>query len=192
GVLRRLAPALNLVELVGSEPQLAGAAVDQRVGEALDVPGRLPDAWVENDRRGDSNDVVALLHHRPEPALPDVVLHQDAVMAGINGGAEAAVDLRGREDEAAPAAQRDDLVHRDDRCFLRFRHGATRYRRTGQNPPYDRSRLTRAGAAGDRLAAPPARKPGAVLRRGGDVAVRRGDSALLRRPRTLSADGDKR
>ena len=35
-------------------------------------------------------------------------------MAVVVGRAEAAVDLRGREDEAAPPAERDDLVHRHD------------------------------------------------------------------------------
>ena len=48
-----------------------------------------------------------------EPQRADVVLHQHAVVAVVVGRAEAAVDLRGREDEAAPAAERDDLVHGD-------------------------------------------------------------------------------
>ena len=100
-------------EMVGAEAQLAGAAVDQRVGEAADVPGRLPDPRVEDDRRVERDDVLPLAHHRLEPAGLDVLLQQHAVVAVVVGGAEAAVDLRGGEDEASAASQRDDRVHRD-------------------------------------------------------------------------------
>ena len=41
-------------------------------------------------------------------------LEQHAVVAVVVGRADAAVDLRGGEDEAAPLAQRDDLVHGHD------------------------------------------------------------------------------
>ena len=114
GVLRRLAPALRLVEVVGAEPQLARAAVDQRIGEAGEVAARLPGARVLDDRRVERDDVVALLQHRPPPLALDVVLEQHAVVAVVVARAEPAVDLAAREHEAAPLAQRDDLVHRDD------------------------------------------------------------------------------
>ena len=84
----------------------------ERVGEARDVPGRLPDLRIEDHGGVERDHVVALLHHRAEPPAPDVVLHQDAVVAVVVRRAEAAVDLRRREDEAAPLAQRHDLVHR--------------------------------------------------------------------------------
>ena len=109
--LRRLPAALRVLEPVGPEAELARAAVDQRVAEPGDVSGRLPDRGIEDHGGVDRHDVVALLHHRPEPEGADVVLHQDAVVAVVVGRAEAAVDLRGREDEAPPAAERDDLVH---------------------------------------------------------------------------------
>ena len=89
--------------MVGAEALLAVAAVDERIGEAADVARDLPDARVEDDRGVEREDVVALLHHRRQPAGLDVVLQQDAVVAVVVGGAEAAVDLRGGEDEAAPA-----------------------------------------------------------------------------------------
>jgi hypothetical protein len=111
-MLARLASTGRLAELIRPEAELARAAVDERVTEAGDVAGRLPDARVEDDRRVERDDVIPLLDHRLEPAGPDVVLGQDAVVAVVVGGAEAAVDLGGGEDEAAPAGQRDDLVHR--------------------------------------------------------------------------------
>ncbi len=50
GSLARFAAAARLVELVGAEAKLARAAVDERVGEAGDVAGCLPDTGVEDDR----------------------------------------------------------------------------------------------------------------------------------------------
>src|SRR5204863_459411 len=61
--------------------------------------------------------------HGAQPLRANVVLHQHAVVAVVVRRAEAAVDLGGREDEAAPPAQRDDLVHRD----LGGRHRGTSY-----------------------------------------------------------------
>ena len=111
GPLRRLPAALRVLELVGAEAQLAGAAVDERVREALDVARSLPDPRMEDHRGVDQHDVVALLHHRLEPTGADVVLDEHAVVAVVEGRAEPAVDLGRREHEAAPTAERDDLVH---------------------------------------------------------------------------------
>src|SRR5919201_305885 len=125
-VLARLAAALRILELVGAEPELARPAVHEGVGEAFDVAGGLPDARMEDDRRVERDDVVSLQHHRIEPRVADVVLQQDAVVAIVVRRAEPAVDLRRREDEPTPTAERDDLVHRHHVCAgLGFRHGGT-------------------------------------------------------------------
>ena len=71
-VHRRLAPARERVEMVGAEALLAGAAVDERIGEAREVPGGLPRARVLEDRRVQRDDVVALLEHRAPPRALDV------------------------------------------------------------------------------------------------------------------------
>ena len=113
GPLRRLLAARGVLEVVGAEAQLAGAAVDERVGEALEVARRLPRARVLEDRRVERHDVVALADHRPPPLGLDVALEQDAVVAVVVGRAQPAVDLRRLEDEPAALAQRDDLVERD-------------------------------------------------------------------------------
>ena len=112
GVLARLLRAGRVLEVVGAEAVLADAAVDHRVGEAADVARGLPDARMQHQRRVERDDVVALLHHRAQPGGLDVALHEHAVVRVVVGRAEAAVDLRGREDEAAAAAERDDGVHR--------------------------------------------------------------------------------
>ncbi len=112
--LARSLAALRLVDLVGAVAPLAEAAVDERIGEAGDVPRRLPDGRVEDDRRVEGDDVVALAHHRLEPACLDVLLEEDAVVPVVVGGAEPSVDLGRREHETAPLRERDDLVHGDD------------------------------------------------------------------------------
>ena len=108
GMLARLLAALRLVELVGAVAALAEAAVDERIGEARDVPRGLPHGGVEDDRRVERDDVVALAHHRLEPARLDVLLEEDAVVAVVVRRAEPAVDLAttGRRTRAAARARR--------------------------------------------------------------------------------------
>ena len=124
--LAELAAALRAVDLAARVAALLGdrlaqvvlapaplalaEALDERVAEAAEVTRRLPDPGVLDDRRVDRDDVVAIGEHRPPPLVLDVVLEQDAVVAVVVGRADAAVDLRRREDEAAALAERDDLV----------------------------------------------------------------------------------
>ncbi len=112
GSLRRTASALAGLEVVGPEAELAGAAVDQRVGEAADVTRCDPDLRVQDDRRVEGDHVVALLDHRALPLALHVLDQQNAVVAEVERRAETAVDVRGREDEAAAPAQRGDLLDR--------------------------------------------------------------------------------
>ena len=112
GTLRGALAAVARLEVVGTEAQLAGAAVDHRVGEACDVARCDPDLRVQDHRRVERDHVVALLDHRALPLALDVLVQQDAVVAEVEGRAETAVDVGGREDERAPAAQRRDLLDR--------------------------------------------------------------------------------
>ena len=74
---------LGVAEVVGTEALLAGSAVDERVAEAADVAGDLPDPRVEDDRGVECDDVVAFTHHRLEPAGLDVVLQENAVVTVV-------------------------------------------------------------------------------------------------------------
>ena len=69
-MLARPLAALRVLELVGAEALLADAAVDERVGEAADVARRLPDLRVEDDRRVEGDDVVALAAPSPPASAP--------------------------------------------------------------------------------------------------------------------------
>ena len=111
----KLAFGLHLAQMVLAEALLALAqALDERVAEALQVAGRLPSLRVHQDRGVQRDDVVALLDHRARPLGLDVVLQQDAVVAVVVRRGQSAVDLGRLEDEAAPLAERHDLVHRHD------------------------------------------------------------------------------
>src|SRR5437899_3322007 len=110
--------------MVRAEALPARAAVHQRIGEAGEVPRRLPHARVLEDRRVDRHDVIALREHRAPPLALDVPLQQHAIVAKVVRRADATVDLRGRKHEAAPLAQRDDLLHR--RRVLRCRRARWR------------------------------------------------------------------
>jgi len=89
-------------------------ALHERIREALEMARGLPRARVHEDGGVESDDVVALLHHRAPPLGLDARLEQHAVVSVVVGRGQPAVDLRGLEDEPPPLAERDDLVHRDD------------------------------------------------------------------------------
>src|SRR5205814_2281588 len=88
----------------------AVAALDERIGEVLDVTGRLPDARMHEDRAVEPDDVVAELHHGAPPRLFHVVLELDAERPEVPRRAGSAVDLARREDEPSPLGERGDLV----------------------------------------------------------------------------------
>src|SRR5436190_3037632 len=112
-MLRGLAPTLAVLELVGAKPELAGAAVDEGVGEAGDVAARPPGLGVLDDRRVQGEDVIALLKHCSPPAVLEVVLEQHPVVPVVVTRPEPPVDLTRCKHEAASLGQRHDLVHRD-------------------------------------------------------------------------------
>jgi hypothetical protein len=112
GMLRGLAAAGALVEVVGAEAELARPAVDERVGEAADMPRRDPDLGMEDDRRVQQDDVLAPLDHRVLPRGLDVLLQEHAVVAVVVRRSEAAVDVRGGEDERAATAEGGNLLDR--------------------------------------------------------------------------------
>ena len=119
GPLARLAAAAHLLvlrvgDVVCPEAELAGAAVDERIGEAGHVARGLPHARVQDERGVERDDVFALLHHRLEPAGLHVLLEEDAVVTIVVRRAEPAIDLGRREDEPAAPRERDDLVHGHD------------------------------------------------------------------------------
>src|SRR5205823_13973385 len=96
--------------LVKTEALAAVAALDEGIGEVLDVTGRLPDARMHEDRAVEPDDVVAELHHRTPPRLFHVVLELDAERPEVPRRAGSAVDLARREDEPSPLRERGDLV----------------------------------------------------------------------------------
>src|SRR5206468_10574393 len=99
-----------LGRLVDAEVLVPVAALDQRVGEVLDVTRGLPDPRMHEDRGVEADDVVAQLHHRTPPRALDVVLELDTERAIVPGGARAAIDLARREHESSSFRKGADLV----------------------------------------------------------------------------------
>ena len=97
--------------VVGAKAVLAVLAVDQRIGEAGDVPRGLPHPRMHEDRGVEPFDVVARVHHRPPPAVLHVLLELDPERPVVPDRSQAAVDLGRLEDEAPPLGERDELVH---------------------------------------------------------------------------------
>jgi hypothetical protein len=102
---------LGQVDLVGSEAVVAALALHQGVGEALQVPGGLPHPSRGEDPGVEADDVVPGPDVVPPPGLLDVVAQLDAEGAVVPHPVEAAVDLAAGEDEAAPLAERHQLLH---------------------------------------------------------------------------------
>ena len=108
----RLAGCALDLGIVGPKAVLALLAIHERIGEPGQMPRCLPDLGMHQDRGVEALDVVAFMHHRPPPALLDVLLELDAERSVIPHGAKAAIDLGGLKYEAAPFCQRHELLHR--------------------------------------------------------------------------------
>ena len=81
------------LDLVGAETHLAFLAVDQRIGEPLDMARCHPDLRRHQDSGVETLDIVAAVGHRLPPEAFDIVLELDAQRAVIPAGAQAAVDF---------------------------------------------------------------------------------------------------
>jgi hypothetical protein len=101
----------QLVHVVGAEAQLALPAVHHGIGEVVEVPARLPDRRVHQDRRVDPHHVRPALHEVAPPHPLDVALELDAERPVVPARPDPAVDLARLEDEAAALGERDERVH---------------------------------------------------------------------------------
>jgi hypothetical protein len=98
---------------------LAVAAGLHRIGEAADVSARLPHARVADDGAVEPDDLELAAvrtrrrvpHHGVPPRVAEVVLQLDAERPVVPEAVDAAVDLRGLEDEATTAAEGDEALH---------------------------------------------------------------------------------
>ena len=91
------AAALGIVELVGAKARLAGAAVDQRIGEVLHVAGGFPHPRVHQDGGVDAHDVVVQLRHLAPPRVAQPVLEGGAERPVVPRRGEPAVHVARRK-----------------------------------------------------------------------------------------------
>jgi len=99
---------LNLVRPI---PLLRQHALHQRIRKGIHMPARFPHGGVHQNRAIEADDVVAHLRHAFPPVVLQVALQLHAERAVIPRAVEAAIDFRRLEDEAAPFAQGDDVLH---------------------------------------------------------------------------------
>jgi hypothetical protein len=70
----------------------------------------LPDQSIENDRRVDALDVVALVDEPAPPGLLDVVTELDAEWTIVPRATQAAINFRGGKNKTSPLRERNDGV----------------------------------------------------------------------------------
>src|SRR5947208_3530850 len=75
------------------------------------MPARLPDLRVHDDRAIEADHVVARADVVDPPGVLDVPLELDAERAVVPEAVDPAVNLARPEDEPAPLAKRDELLH---------------------------------------------------------------------------------
>src|SRR5688572_28043854 len=94
-----------LVDLIGAKPFLGQQTIAHRIAEGIDMPRRLPNLRVHDDRRLEAGDIFASAGHRVPPELFDVAFEFRAERAVIPETVDATVDFRRLENESAPFAQ---------------------------------------------------------------------------------------
>jgi hypothetical protein len=97
--------------VVLAEAVVAAGALDERVGEAGDVPGRLPHERRHDDGGLEAHDIVAELDHAAPPGGADVPAELDPEGAVVPRRAQSPVDLAGLEGDAPALGQGGDGLH---------------------------------------------------------------------------------
>ena len=115
GVLATTAGAGGeILKLVLTESLTTLTAVNERVGEVLQMSRCFPDGRGRKNGGVESHDVVAHLDHRAPPCVLDVAQQLHADGAVVVGGPEPAVNLGRREHEATTLREVDHLLHERD------------------------------------------------------------------------------
>jgi hypothetical protein len=70
----------------------------------------LPNQPIENDRRVDALDIVALVDEPPPPGLLDVVAELDAEWTIIPRATQTAINFRGGKNKTSPLGERNDGI----------------------------------------------------------------------------------
>ena len=105
-------------QMVGAKSVLAVAAIDQLVVKNVDVPRRLPDVGMHDDRRVERHDIVPQGDDLAPPGVAHILFEQRAERTIVVEAADPAVDLAGLKDEATPLRQGGNFIHRCARPFF--------------------------------------------------------------------------
>jgi hypothetical protein len=109
GMQVEMLQALYVLLFILPKAQLAGLAIDERIGEGLLMARIAPDIAVHQNGRLDTFHIVALVDIVFPPEPLEVIFQLDTKRAVVEGALHPAVDLAAGEDKAAPLAERHDL-----------------------------------------------------------------------------------
>ena len=87
-------------------------AFHQFVGEpGGQMTGCLPNLWIHQDCRIQSDDVFMVFYHFIPPGFFNIIFHFNPQRSEIIGRAETAVNFRGRKNKPSSFGQRYDFLH---------------------------------------------------------------------------------
>ena len=94
------------LKIVGPEPAMAVATLDQWVRKRIDVAAGAPNFRVHQDRSVDSDDVIPLTDHGPPPGVLDVSFELYAHRSVVPHTSDAAINLAALKHESPPLGER--------------------------------------------------------------------------------------
>ncbi len=115
---------VDVLDLVGAHQLLAVLAHRHRIGESVEVPRRLPDLRVHDDRGVEPGDILASADGELPPGLLHVGLELAAEGTVVPEPGHAAIDFRRMVNEPATLAQSRESV---ERRFVFFCHSGAYY-----------------------------------------------------------------
>ena len=106
-------------DLIGPISFVGEQTIDHWIAECFGVSAGLPDGWMHDDSRVQTDDVFALLRHAAPPGLLEIALELRAERAVIPKSVDPSVKLGRLENEATPLAEGDNFFH----ALIYFRFG---------------------------------------------------------------------
>src|SRR5207237_3542353 len=100
-----------LRNLISAKALFRQQAIDHRIGKGIDVTARFQHRRMGQDRAIQPDDVVAVAHRHLPPILLEIIFEFDPERSVIPHPVESAINLARLENEPAPLAQTDNLLH---------------------------------------------------------------------------------
>ena len=103
--------AVVLENMIGAVAAMIDHIFAQRIDEGIDMPARLPNFLVHQNRRIDAVDIVALINKPAPPQIHDITLQLHTQRAVIPRTAQTTIHIRTLINKAAALAQANNCFH---------------------------------------------------------------------------------